>query len=76
MVYAGWCSKHITALLQAEGCNAIGLSGADGNAIRAAKRAPVHVENLGESVGTIGHYYNIIEWISDEEAESLMPDFQ
>ena len=50
MVYAGWCSKHITALLQAEGCNAIGLSGADGNAIKAAKRAPVHVESLGESV--------------------------
>ena len=23
MVYAGWCNKHITALLQAEGCNAI-----------------------------------------------------
>ena len=35
-----------------------------------------YVENLGESVGTMGHYYNIIEWISDEEAESLMPDFQ
>ena len=50
MVYAGWCSKHITALLQAEGCNAIGLSGADGNAIKAAKRAPVHVESLGEKV--------------------------
>lgn len=31
----------------------------------------VYVENLGETVGTVGHYYNIIEWISDEEAERL-----
>mgnify|MGYP003307834400 CR=1 FL=1 len=50
MVYAGWCSKHIAALLQAEGCNAIGLSGADGNAIKASKRPPVHVESLGSDV--------------------------
>ena len=50
MVYAGWCSKHITSLLQAEGCNAIGLCGADGNVIRAKKRAPVYVETIGEEV--------------------------
>ena len=50
MVYAGWCSKHITALLQAEGCNAIGLSGADGNAIKASKRPPVLVESIGAEV--------------------------
>ena len=50
MVYAGWCNKNITALLQAEGCNAIGLSGADGNAIKARKRPPVHVESLGLDV--------------------------
>lgn len=50
MVYAGWCNKHITALLQAEGCNAIGLTGADGNAIRASRRAPLYVESLGEKV--------------------------
>ena len=50
MVYAGWCNKHITALLQAEGCNAIGLSGADGNAIKARKRPPVYVESLGNEV--------------------------
>lgn len=31
----------------------------------------VYVENLGESVGTVGHFYNILEWISDEEAERL-----
>ena len=50
MVYAGWCSKHITALLQEAGCNAIGLSGADANAIRARRRPPVHVESLGKDV--------------------------
>lgn len=50
MVYAGWCNKNITALLQAEGCNAIGLCGADGNVIRAKKRAPVYVEILGTEV--------------------------
>ena len=31
----------------------------------------VYVENLGETIGTVGHYYNILEWISDEEAERL-----
>lgn len=50
MVYAGWCNKHITALLQAQGCNAIGLCGADGNAIKAMKRPPVYVESLGQEV--------------------------
>lgn len=50
MVYAGWCSKTITALLQAEGCNAIGLSGADGNAIKASRRPPVHIESLGKEI--------------------------
>ena len=50
MVYAGWCNKNIVALLQAEGCNAIGLTGADGNAIKASKRPPVHVDSLGEDV--------------------------
>ena len=50
MVYAGWCSKHITALLQAEGCNAIGLSGADGNAIKASKRPPVLIGLTDEEV--------------------------
>ena len=50
MVYAGWCNKNITALLQAAGCNAIGLCGADGNAIKAKKRPPVHVESLNQDV--------------------------
>ena len=45
MVYSGWCNKHVCALLQACGCNAIGLSGCDGNAIRASRRAPRTLED-------------------------------
>ena len=33
--------------------------------------AEIYVENLGEPVGTVGHFYNIMEWISDEEAQRL-----
>lgn len=38
MVYAGLANKNVVAQLQALGCNALGLSGADGNSIRAVKR--------------------------------------
>ncbi|MEL6656197.1 MAG: acetylglutamate kinase [Bacteroidota bacterium] len=38
MVYAGSLNKQLVAGLQARSCNAIGLSGADGNLIRAHKR--------------------------------------
>ncbi len=38
MVYAGAINKNAVAQLQANGCNAIGLTGADGNAIKAHKR--------------------------------------
>jgi acetylglutamate kinase len=67
MVYAGWCSKNITALLQAEGCNAIGLSGADGNAIKASRRPPVHVESLGQDVD--------YGYVGDVNAESVNAGF-
>ncbi len=39
MTYAGLLNKQTVAALQKNGCNAIGLSGADGNAIKATKRA-------------------------------------
>ncbi|VAW28599.1 Acetylglutamate kinase [hydrothermal vent metagenome] len=38
MVYAGLINKNIVAGLQANGCNAIGLSGADANVICSQKR--------------------------------------
>ena len=40
MVYAGLINKQVVAKLQAEGCNALGFSGADGNMIPATKRNP------------------------------------
>lgn len=38
MVYAGLINKSIAARLQAKGCNAIGITGADANIIKAVKR--------------------------------------
>ena len=38
MLYGGKINKNIVAQLQNLGCNALGLSGADGNAIQAVKR--------------------------------------
>lgn len=67
MVYAGWCNKHITSLLQAEGCNAIGLCGADGNVIKARKRAPMYVESLGKEVD--------YGYVGDVNAESVNAGF-
>lgn len=46
MVYGGLTNKNIVASLQANGTNAIGLSGADGNAIQAHKR-PVKEVDFG-----------------------------
>lgn len=46
MVYAGLINKEIVAVLQKKGCNALGLSGADGNVVPAVKRSPEPV-NFG-----------------------------
>lgn len=46
MVYAGLTNKQLVAALQARQCNALGLSGADGNSIRAVKR-PVNEIDYG-----------------------------
>lgn len=44
MVYAGLINKRIASMLQAYGCNAVGLSGADGNVIRATRRSPEPID--------------------------------
>ncbi len=44
MVYAGTINKNIVARLQALGCNALGLTGADGNAVQAHKRAHATID--------------------------------
>jgi len=44
MVYAGYINKNIVAQLQAGGCNAVGVTGADGNCIQAHKRVTNEVD--------------------------------
>lgn len=44
MVYAGTINKNIVAQLQSRGCDAVGLTGADGNSIRAHKRVKADIE--------------------------------
>lgn len=44
MVYAGLINKRIVALLQSLGCDAVGLTGADGNVIPAVKRAAAPID--------------------------------
>ena len=51
MVYAGYINKNIVAQLQAQGCNAIGLCGADGNVIQSHKRST----NSPLGIGGIGY---------------------
>ncbi len=43
MVYAGLINKTIVSKLQGNGCNAVGLSGADGGFIYAERRNPVPI---------------------------------
>ncbi|GEO09684.1 acetylglutamate kinase [Segetibacter aerophilus] len=56
MVYGGLVNKKIVAQLQSLGCNAIGLTGADGNIIPATKR-PVKEVDFG--------------WVGDVESSKL-----
>jgi hypothetical protein len=60
MVYAGLLNKQIVAKLQAAGCNAIGLSGADANVIPAVRRSPVPVD---------------FGFVGDIDAEKINTDF-
>lgn len=46
MVYGGLVNKQIVSTLQSLGCNAVGLTGADGNVLRAVKR-PVREIDYG-----------------------------
>ena len=52
MVYGGLVNKKIVAKLQAMQCNAIGLTGADGNLIPAIKRPVVHSVNDSVTIAT------------------------
>jgi len=56
MVYAGLINKNIVAGLQQHKCNAIGLSGADGNMIRATRRLPQKILSSGEDLAEAVDY--------------------
>lgn len=71
MVYAGLTNKSIVAQLQANQCNAIGLSGADGNSVQAHKR-PVKEIDFG-FVGDIDGVNT--EGISSMISSGLTPVF-
>ncbi|MDZ7605817.1 MAG: acetylglutamate kinase [Cyclobacteriaceae bacterium] len=55
MMLAGVANKNIVSMLQGFGCNAIGLTGADGNAISASKRPPKN----GIDFGFVGDVVNV-----------------
>lgn len=44
MVYAGLTNKNVVSYLQKFGCDALGLSGADGNVIKAVKRPAKEID--------------------------------
>lgn len=73
MVYAGLVNKNIVAKLQAEKCNAIGLSGADGNSIQAVKR-PVKDIDYG-FVGDISSDAVNVSLLAKLLSEGFVPVF-
>lgn len=54
MVYGGLVNKNLVARLQALGVNAVGLTGADMNAVRSHKRPPVDVNGATVDYGFVG----------------------
>src|SRR3954452_11883667 len=50
MVYAGYINKNIVAQLQSHNCNAVGLSGVDGNLIQSHNRGGKAL-SFGEGLG-------------------------
>lgn len=64
MVYGGLVNKQIVAGLQARGVDAIGLTGADGDAIRSRQRPPVRVADPEAPGGARVVDYG---WVGDVE---------
>lgn len=64
MVYAGLINKNVVVELQARGCNAIGLSGADGNAVLAEKR-PVGTVDYGFAGDVLGANSDLLSGLLD-----------
>jgi len=66
MVYAGYINKNITASLQSNNCNAVGLCGADGNLIQAHKRT-AKVLSFGEDLGEV-----LIQQVKSNHMETIL----
>jgi hypothetical protein len=32
----------------------------------------IYIENVGQSIGTVGDFYNVMEWVSEAEANRIM----
>ena len=63
-IYGGQVNKNIVALLQGLDCNAIGLSGADGNAIQAKKRPakPIDYVFVGDvTLVNFAFFFNLLK---------------
>lgn len=74
MVYAGYINKNITALLQSNNCNAIGLCGADGNLILAHKRKPGSPLGAGGDYGFAGDIDSVnSKWLNKLLEEDFVP---
>ena len=63
MVYAGLINKQVVAQLQGLGCNALGVSGTDGNCIQVERRPPQPVDFgfVGDVVAVDAQRFN--EWL-------------
>jgi len=73
MVYGGLVNRQIVSALQHLGCNAVGLTGADGNVIKAVKR-PVKEIDYG-FVGDIGVDSVNTGWLRDLLKAGMVPVF-
>ena len=73
MVYGGLVNKQIVASLQALGCNAVGLTGADGNVVPAVKR-PVKEIDYG-FVGDVRPDNVNTAWLGSLLQDGVVPVF-
>lgn len=70
MVYAGLINKNIVAQLQAKSSNAIGLTGADGNIIKAKKRPIVKLAPKGEDLEGAEIDYGFVGDLDENSVDS------
>lgn len=74
MVYGGLVNKNIVACLQARGINALGLTGADMDAIRSHRRPPVTVTtNDTQTASTIDYgFVGDVDNVNDQALKTLI----